>query len=110
MADDRVVRPKVVLTPRAQDQTLRLDPRRFADQALLLAERKAAEALVEPRDLAAFGHLAGAAGPRGVYLRIDVEVDRVAFLAPGRPDLKLGAVGHLDVDHVVIGVDTGLHL
>src|SRR5437763_856527 len=43
-------------------------------------------------------------------LGIDVEVDGVAFLAPGRPGLDLGAVGHLDVDHVVIGMDTGLHL
>src|SRR4029079_17247555 len=76
----------------------------------LFAERKAAEALVEARDLATFRNLARAASPRRVDLGVDVEVDRVAFLAPGRADLELGAVGHFDVDHVVVGMDTGLHL
>ena len=46
----------------------------------------------------------------GCDLRIDVEVQRVAFLAPGRTGLELGAVGHFDVDHVIIGVGIGLHL
>ena len=46
----------------------------------------------------------------GCTFGIDVEVKRVAFLAPGRTGLELGAVGHFDVDHVVIGVSTGLHV
>ena len=41
--------------------------------------------------------------------RVDVEVQRVAFLAPGRAGLVLGAVGHLDRDQVIIGVGAGLH-
>src|SRR6185312_5796576 len=77
---------------------------------LFLGQAEAAETLVEARDLAALGHLAGAADPRGVDLRIDVEMERVAFLAPGRANLELGAVGHFDIDHVVVGMDTGLHL
>src|SRR5689334_22875009 len=76
----------------------------------LLAERKTAEALVEAGDLAAFLHLASTADPGRVDLRIDVEVQRIAFLAPRRTGLELGAVGHLDVDHVIIGVSTGLHV
>ena len=58
------------------------------DRALLLAEREAAEALVEARDLAAgVEHLAAAAGPRRVRRRVDFEVQRVAFLAPRRAGL-----------------------
>src|SRR6478672_8139062 len=79
--------------------------------SLLLTEREPAEALVEARDLAAgVEQLLVAAGPCRMHLRVDVEVHGVAFLAPGRADLELGAVGHLDVDHVIIGVDTGLHV
>ena len=77
---------------------------------LLLAEGEAAEALVEARDLAAFLNLASAAGPGRVNFRIDLQVQRVAFLAPGLARLELGAVGHLDIDHVIIGVGTGLHV
>src|SRR5689334_11663833 len=76
----------------------------------LLAEGEAAEALVEARDLAALLDLARAADPCRMDLRIDLEVQRVAFLAPGRAGLELGTVGHLDGDHVVIGMGTGLHL
>src|SRR6185503_20784831 len=38
------------------------------------------------------------------------EVEGVALLAPGRTGLELGAVGHFDVDHVIVGVATGLHV
>src|SRR3954451_21679762 len=78
--------------------------------SFLLTESQSAEALVEARDLAAFRNLASSANPGRMDLGIDVEVKRVAFLAPGRTDLELGAVGHFDVDHVVVGVNTGLHL
>ena len=51
-----------------------------------------------------------AAGPGGVRQRVDLEVHRVALLAPGGLHLDHGAVGHLDVDEVVFGVDVGPHL
>src|SRR6185437_12972278 len=49
--------------------------------SLFLAEREAAEALVEAGDLATFLHLTGTTDPGRMDLRVDVEVDRVAFLA-----------------------------
>src|SRR5690242_3561154 len=77
---------------------------------LLFAERKTAEALVEARDLATrVEHLAAAAGPGRMRSRVDVEVQRVAFIAPGRPGLVLGPVGHFDGDEVIIGVRPALH-
>src|SRR5687767_3230877 len=76
----------------------------------LLGKAQTTEALVEARDLAAcVEHPVAAAGPGRVDAGVDVEVQRVAFLAPGRAGLELGAVGHLDVDHVVVGVGFGLH-
>src|SRR6476620_4661358 len=79
--------------------------------SFFFAEGKAAEALIEARHLAArVEQLLVAAGPRRMHLRVDVEVHGVAFLAPGRANLELGAVGHFDVDHVIIGVNTGLHV
>src|SRR3954463_14925457 len=78
--------------------------------AFLLAEGEAAEALVEARDLAARIEDAGvAAGPGRMDLRIDVELERVALLAPGGAGLEGGAVGHLHLDHVIIGMGVGLH-
>src|SRR3954451_21600950 len=61
----------------------------------LLPESQPAEALVEARDLTAgIEQLLVAAGPCWVHLRVDVEVQGVPFLAPGRTGLELGAVGH----------------
>src|SRR3954465_11297224 len=78
---------------------------------LLLAEREAAEALVEARHLAAgIEQLLVAAGPGRGGLGIDVQLERVAFLAPGRAGLEGRAVGHLDLDHMVIGMGVGLHI
>src|SRR4051794_9949865 len=83
----------------------------FTPPRLLLAQRKSAEALVEAGDLAAaVEQLLVAAGPRRVDGRVDLEVQGVALLAPGRTGLELGAVGQLDGDHVIFGVDTGLHV
>src|SRR5688572_21232703 len=77
----------------------------------LLAEGKPAEPLVEARHLAAgVEQLLVAAGPGRMDLGVDVELQRVAFLAPGGAGLEHGAVGHLHLDHVVIGVGLGLHL
>src|SRR5689334_14522279 len=76
----------------------------------LLLEAEAGELLLEAREpAAAVEQLLGAAGPGRVRLGIDVEVQRVALLAPGGAGGELGAVGHHDLDGVVIGVGAGLH-
>ena len=49
------------------------------------------------------------AGPRRMRFRIDVEVQRIARLAPGRAGGEFGAVGHHDLDCVVIGMGIGFH-
>ena len=68
------------------------------------------EPLLEARQpAAAVEQLLGAAGPGRVRLRIDVEMQHVAALAPGGAGLELGAVGHDDLDGVIIGVNVGLH-
>ena len=60
-------------------------------QTSLLAESHAAEARVEARQApAAVEQLLLAAGPGRVRPRVDVEIERVAFLAPGRPGHVLG--------------------
>src|SRR5690606_35740780 len=41
--------------------------------------------------------------------RIDLERHSIAFAAPGGARLEFGAIGHLDVDDVVIGMRIGLH-
>lgn len=83
----------------------------FSRGQSLLLERKPAETLIEARDLAArVEHLAAATGPGRVARRIDFERHHIAFLAPGRARLELGAVGHLDGDRVIIGVNTAFHV
>src|SRR5690606_18595821 len=81
----------------------------FVKTGLLLLQRQAAETLVELSHAAALIDLARAASPRRVAGRIDVECQRVAFAAPGGARLEHGAVGHLHLDHVVIGMGIGLH-
>src|SRR5690242_20160967 len=76
---------------------------------LFLAE--ATELLLEARQApAAVDQVLLAAGPGRVRLRIDVEVQRVARLAPGGTGGELGAVGHDDLDGVIVRVDFGFHL
>src|SRR5207248_1575320 len=61
---------------------------------------EARKLLLEARDAAAAIHQLGvAAGPGRVRLRVDVEVQRVACLAPGGAGLVLGSVGHHDLNH-----------
>src|SRR5690606_31285318 len=73
-------------------------------------DAEALEALLEARDATTAVHqLARAAGPGGMGLGVDVELQRVAFLAPGRTGLVGGAVGHDHVDGVVVRVNIGLH-
>jgi YD repeat-containing protein len=76
---------------------------------VFLLERQPAETLVELGHPAAFLKLLLAAGPRGVAGRIDVELQGVAFLAPGGAGLEFGPIGHLDRNGVVVGVRIGLH-
>src|ERR1044072_6721512 len=75
---------------------------------LLLAEP--AELLLEAREAPAAVHqVLLAAGPGRVRLRVDVEMQRVALLAPGGAGGEFRAVGHLDRDGVVVGMDIGFH-
>src|SRR3546814_15228285 len=73
------------------------------------SELQAAEALVEARHLAAAVDDAVLAGPRRVRLRVNLETDHRALLAVGRASGVLAAIGHDDLDLVVIGMDVGLH-
>src|SRR5690606_13479870 len=50
-----------------------------------------------------------AAGPGRVRVGVNVEVERVALLAPGRARLVLGAVGHHDLDGMIFGMNVGFH-
>src|SRR6185312_4230000 len=58
---------------------------------------------------AAIHDLLGAAGPGRVRLRVDIEVQLVAFFAPGGAGLVLGAVGHHDRNRMIIRVNLGFH-
>src|SRR3954447_7519186 len=75
----------------------------------LLLAAEALEAAVELLYLAAFDDLHVAAGPGRVRLRVDVEVQRVAFLAVGRTRRERAPVGHDHRDLVVVGMDVRLH-
>src|SRR5665213_4511889 len=67
----------------------------------LLLEARYAAATVE--------QLLGAADPGRVRLGVDIEVQLVAGLAPGRARLVLRAVGHHDRNHMIIRVNFGFH-
>src|SRR3984893_19179788 len=71
---------------------------------------EARELLLEPRHAAAaIEQLLGAAGPGRVRLGVDIEVQLVAGLAPGRARLVLGAIGHDDGNCMIIVVNFGFH-
>src|SRR6201988_3428016 len=83
--------------------------RRWLKSRSILLE-EAGKLLLEPGDAAAAVHqLLGAAGPGRVRLGIDIEVQLVAFLAPGGARLVLGAVGHDDCNRMIIRVNFGFH-
>src|SRR5262245_6847952 len=78
-----------------------------ATQALFL-EPDAREFFLEPGEPpAAVDQLLLTAGPGRVRSRIDVEVQRVALLAPGAARRELGAVGHYHLDRVIIRMQIG---
>ena len=58
---------------------------------------------------AAVEHVLLTAGPGRMRLRVDVEMQRVARLAPGAPGGEFGAVGHHHLDEVIIGMGIGFH-
>src|SRR3990167_7700013 len=72
-------------------------------------ERKTTKALVELGNAATLVQLARTTSPCRVRGRVDFESERVAFLAPGGASLENGAVGHLHLDHVVVGMNASLH-
>ena len=77
----------------------------------LFLEAEPAETLVKLRNAAAgIQHTARTTGPCGVRGRINVERQRVAFLAPGGASFEDSAVGHLHFDHVISGVNIGFHV
>src|SRR6185312_5715295 len=87
-----------------------LRPARGQGGGTLVLLEEAREFLLEARDPAAAVHdLLGAAGPRRVRLRVDVEVQLVTLLAPGRARLVFGAVGHHDRNRMIIRVNFGFH-
>ena len=74
------------------------------------ADAKRAEPRIETRQAtAAVEQLLRAAGPGRDGVGIDVEVERRAVLAIGRAGRELDAVGHDDLDHMIVGMDVGLH-
>src|SRR5580692_4962432 len=75
------------------------------------AEADGAEAGVEARQAAAaIQQLLRTAGPGRMGVGIDVEVQRRPFGPVGRAREEFLAIGHDDLDHVVMGVDVGLHV
>src|SRR5215472_11329086 len=75
----------------------------------LLLDAQILEALLELGELAAAVHQAMNAGPGRMRLGIDLEIERVAGLAPGRARLEGRSVGHHDVDLMVFGMDLLFH-
>src|SRR5712672_1229315 len=73
---------------------------------LVVGLEKAGELLLEARHAAAaIDQMLLAAGPGRVRLRVDVEMHDIAILAPGRAGGEFAAVGHDDLDGVVVRVD-----
>src|SRR6267143_3132437 len=87
--------------------TLTLE-RRGLKASLLLEEAR--ELLLEPRHTpATIEQLLGAADPGRVRLGVDIEVQFVAGLAPGRARLVFGAIGHHDRNHMIFRMNFGFH-
>src|SRR2546425_116437 len=78
------------------------------EASILLEEAR--KLFLEPRHAAAaIEQLLGAADPGRVRLGIDIEVQLVACLAPGRARLVFGAIGHYDRNHMISRVNFGFH-
>src|SRR5690554_4187109 len=82
----------------------------FFVSGLAVLDAEAFVALLELRNAAATVHQRlRRTGPGRMGGRVDVEVHRVALLAPGGAGEVLGAIGHHDFDGVVVWMDIGLH-
>src|SRR5262249_11008874 len=78
--------------------------------AALFLEPDTREFLLESREPpAAVDQLLLTAGPSRMRLRVDVEVQRVALLAPRAAGGELGAVGHHHLDGVIVRMQVGFH-
>src|SRR5215472_15609619 len=76
----------------------------------LFLEPDPGKLLLEPREPPAAVHqLLLTASPGRMRLRVDVEVQGVAFLAPGAAGGEFGAVGHHHLDGVIVRVQVGIH-
>src|SRR5262249_48958835 len=76
----------------------------------LFLEPDAGKLLLEPREPPAAVHqLLLTASPGRMRLRVDVEVQGVAFLAPGAAGGEFAAVGHHHLDGVIVRVQVGFH-
>src|SRR5580693_2712159 len=93
--------------------TLKTDigPARYRRPAAAdLTLEEARELLVEARQAAAaVEQMLLPAGPGRVRFRVDIEMQRIAGLAPGGPGGEFGAVGHDHFDGVVVGMGVGFH-
>ena len=75
---------------------------------LLLVEE--AELLLETRNAsAAVKNGLGAAGPCRMRLRIDIQRQRIAILAVRGAGNELGAIGHHNIDGVIVRVNAFFH-
>src|SRR5919107_523745 len=100
----RSARPRNDKNPRVSGG---FDSSRLA-RSLLLPQ--SAELLLEAREAAAaIEQMLLAAGPGRVRLRVDIELQLVARLAPRGAGGEFGAVGHDDLDGVIVRMDVGLH-
>src|SRR3954447_15927087 len=77
---------------------------------MLFLEADPGELLLEARKPAAtVEQLLLAASPGRMGLRIDIEAKRVAFLAPSGAGGEFAAVGHDDLDGMIVRVSLGFH-
>src|SRR5262245_28535305 len=99
-----------IKTPRQAGAFLHFWAARARARSPSILLEKARKLLLEARHTAAaVEDLLRAAGPGRVRPGIDIEVQLVAFLAPGGAGLVLGPVGHHDRNHMIIRVNFGFH-
>ena len=75
----------------------------------LLLDAEILEPLLELGELTAAVQQAVDAGPGGMRLGVDFQIEGVAGLAPGGASRECRPVGHHDVDLMVVGVDLLFH-
>src|SRR6056297_1716694 len=84
--------------------------RRLVFRLVAVSETEAGVLVLELRDAAAgIGQARAATGPGRVDRRVHVERQGVALVPPGRTHGDHRAIGHLDFDEVVIGMEVFFH-